>query len=82
MWQGRGAQPLHPPCTMSHFTYRGVTVADVWPAGAHRPGSQTRWQARRRVDGSQRWRFELPSGEPFHAFTRAEALAAIRMIQA
>ena len=66
---------------MTDFTYRGVTVADTWPAGARRSGSQTRWQARRRIDGSQRWRLNLPSGEPFHAFTRAEAMASIRLIQ-
>jgi hypothetical protein len=62
------------------FTYRGITVADTWPDGARRPGSQTRWQARRRADGAQRWRFELPSGQHFHAFTQAEAMAAIRLV--
>ena len=65
---------------MADFNYRGFTVADTWPSGARRPGSQTRWLARRRSDGTQRWRFTLPSGEPFYAFTQAEAMAAVRLV--
>jgi hypothetical protein len=66
---------------MSDFNYRGITVADTWPVGARRNGSQTRWQSRRRVDGAQRWQFLLPSGDTFHAFTKAEAMAAIRLLR-
>ncbi|WP_216915963.1 MULTISPECIES: hypothetical protein [unclassified Synechococcus] len=66
---------------MPDFLYRGVAVADTWSTGACRPGSQTRFNSRRRVDGSQRWSFELPSGEPFYAFTQAEAMAAIRLLE-
>jgi hypothetical protein len=66
---------------MADFRYRGIPVADTWPAGARRPGSQTRYESRRRIDGAQRWRFDLPTGEAFHAFTKAEAMAAIRLIR-
>ena len=60
------------------FIYRGATITDVWPAGAQNPGSQTRFMARRREDGSQRWKVTLPSGDRAYAFTQREARALIR----
>ena len=65
---------------MADLTYRGVLIEDVWPAGARRPGSQTRHQQRRREDGSQRWRVALTSGGAVFAFTQREAMAAVRLL--
>ncbi len=65
---------------MADFNYRGVLVEDVWPAGARRPGSQTRHQQRRHEDGSQRWRVAMPSGNSLFTFTQREAMAAVRLL--
>lgn len=63
---------------MADFNYRGVLVEDVWSAGSRRPGSQTRYQHRRREDGAERWAADLPSGAYVLAFTRLEAMEEIR----
>ena len=60
------------------FIYRGATITDVWPAGAQNPGSQTRFMARRREDGFQRWKVTMPAGGVAYAFTKREARALIR----
>ena len=62
---------------MADFTYRGVLISDAWPAGAKYAGSQTRFMARRREDGSQRWEVPLPSGGVAYAFTQREARALV-----
>ena len=62
---------------MSDFTYRGCHIVDTWPIGAKYPGSYTRSESRRRVDGSQRWQVYLPSGRWVYAFTKREARAIV-----
>ena len=60
------------------FQYRGVLVADQWPAGARFQGSQTRYQSRQRIDGTERYRAELPSGEVLVARSQSDIKAQIR----
>ncbi|MBM5801772.1 MAG: hypothetical protein FJ077_13280 [Cyanobacteria bacterium K_DeepCast_35m_m2_023] len=62
------------------FQYRGIAVTDEWPAGARRQGSQTRHQSRHAVDGTERYRAELPSGEVLVARSKAAAKAQIREV--
>lgn len=45
------------------FQYRGVRVTDEWPTGARFAGSQSRYQSRQGVEGTERYRAELPTGE-------------------
>ena len=60
------------------FTYRGVLVADQWPIGARLQGSQTRYQSRQRIEGTERYQAELPTGDALVAHSQADIKAQIR----
>lgn len=67
---------------MADFNYRGVRVEDTWSSAASTRGSQSRFNARRRQEGGERWRAELEDGRAVECFTRAEVMTAIRAIRA
>lgn len=60
------------------FQYQGIAVTDEWTAGARFQGSQTRYQSRQRIDGTERYRAELPTGEVLVAHSKAGIRAQIR----